>query len=112
MGKRHFFALTFFALLSQTLQAPTETAVELYTRGNSNGAAIPVSGQPGSSASPPILGGFVSYSIEFSSFPDFAGNLSAPNKFSYQLLSNLQEIQGLYPYIRNGGNTELVAVFT
>ena len=52
------------------------------------------------------LEGFVSFSIEFSSFPDFAGNLSAPNTFSDNLLKNLGNIIGTKPYIRVGGNTQ------
>lgn len=38
-------------------------------------AVIKVSGIPPANASAPILEAFVSYSIEFSSFPDFAGML-------------------------------------
>jgi len=40
------------------------------------------------------LEAFVAYSIEFSSFPDFAGNLSSPNTFSNNLLNNLGALQG------------------
>lgn len=38
-----------------------------------NTPAITVSGTPPANASAPIPEAFVSYSIEFSSFPDFAG---------------------------------------
>ena len=55
-----------------------------------------------------LPGSFVSYSIEFSSFPDFAGNLSHPNTFSNTLLENLGKIQGARPIIRVGGNTQYV----
>jgi len=54
---------------------------------------------------------FVSYSIEFSSFPDFAGNLSSPNTFSNNLLNNLGRFTGIKPFIRVGGNTQDYAVF-
>ena len=54
---------------------------------------------------------FVSYSIEFSSFPDFAGNLSNPNVFSDNLLNNIGALSGSKPYIRVGGNTQDYAVF-
>lgn len=54
---------------------------------------------------------FVSYSIEFSSFPDFAGNLSHPNTFSNNLLDNLASYTGLKPLIRVGGNTQDFAIF-
>ncbi|KAI0160627.1 glycoside hydrolase family 79 protein [Xylariaceae sp. FL1272] len=52
------------------------------------------------------LDGFVSFSIEFASFPDFAGNKSHPNKFSNNLLDNLGNLAGTKPYIRVGGNTQ------
>ncbi|PIA90559.1 Beta-glucuronidase [Cercospora beticola] len=57
------------------------------------------------------LESFVTYSIEFSSFPDFAGNKSAPNEFSDNLLENLGNLQGTKPHIRVGGNTQDYAVF-
>ncbi|KAK4546058.1 hypothetical protein LTR36_002195 [Oleoguttula mirabilis] len=57
------------------------------------------------------LEAFVSYSIEFSSFPDFAGNISAPNTFSNNLLNNLGSFAGTKPYIRVGGNTQDYAIF-
>lgn len=52
------------------------------------------------------LEAFVSFSIEFSSFPDFAGNASHPNSFSNNLLNNLGNLTGTKPYIRVGGNTQ------
>ncbi|KAK5630626.1 hypothetical protein RRF57_006341 [Xylaria bambusicola] len=57
------------------------------------------------------LEGFVSFSIEFSSFPDFAGNRSNPNKFSNNLLNNLGYLTGTKPYIRVGGNTQDFAIY-
>ncbi|KAK5112946.1 hypothetical protein LTR62_003768 [Meristemomyces frigidus] len=57
------------------------------------------------------LESFVAFSIEFSSFPEFAGNLSAPNTFSNNLLNNLGNLTGTKPYIRVGGNTQDYAVF-
>jgi hypothetical protein len=74
--------------------------------------AIPLSVSPAQNASKPLLESFVSYSIEFSSFPDFAGNSSQPNTFSYNLLNNLRNLQGSYPIIRVGGNTEYVDPWT
>ncbi|KIW32189.1 uncharacterized protein PV07_03748 [Cladophialophora immunda] len=73
--------------------------------------AISLSLAPPQNASKPLLESFVSYSIEFSSFPDFAGNSSQPNNFSYNLLNNLRNLQGTYPIIRVGGNTEDYATF-
>ncbi|KAI5864771.1 glycoside hydrolase family 79 protein [Durotheca rogersii] len=59
--------------------------------------------------------GFVSYSIEFSSFPDYAGNKSHPNTFSYALLANLGAVSGPggapLPCVRVGGNTQDYALF-
>ncbi|KAI1490471.1 hypothetical protein F5X96DRAFT_679062 [Biscogniauxia mediterranea] len=55
--------------------------------------------------------GFVSYSIEFSSFPDFAGNKSHPNEFSNNLLDNIGNLTGTKPYIRVGGNTQDFAIY-
>ncbi|PWI75668.1 Glycoside hydrolase, catalytic core [Purpureocillium lilacinum] len=54
---------------------------------------------------------FVSFSIEFSSFPDFAGNKSHPNEFSYNLLNNLGKLSGTKPYVRVGGNTQDYALY-
>ncbi|KAF2477211.1 uncharacterized protein BDR25DRAFT_321643 [Lindgomyces ingoldianus] len=48
---------------------------------------------------------YQSYSIEFSYMADYAGNKSQPNKFSYQLLKNLEDISGALPIIRAGGTT-------
>ncbi|KAL1865293.1 hypothetical protein VTK73DRAFT_5294 [Phialemonium thermophilum] len=55
--------------------------------------------------------GFVSYSIEFSSFPDFAGNKSQPNVYSNNLLENIGDLIGTKPYIRVGGNTQDYALY-
>ena len=61
---------------------------------------------PAENISEPLPPSFVSYSIEFVSFPDFAGNSSTPNTFSLNLLNNLGHIQGTNPIIRVGGNTQ------
>ena len=55
--------------------------------------SVSVSGAVPSAPGVP-LEGFVSYSIEFSSFPDFAGNISVPNTFSNNLLNNLGNLTG------------------
>ncbi|EHY59101.1 hypothetical protein HRR83_001629 [Exophiala dermatitidis] len=73
--------------------------------------AVPVSLSPPPNASEPLLESFVSFSIEFASFPDFAGNSSHPNNFSYNLLTNLGKLQGSNPIIRVGGNTQDYATF-
>ncbi|KAK3905880.1 hypothetical protein C8A05DRAFT_41265 [Staphylotrichum tortipilum] len=61
---------------------------------------------PGSVPPNDVFDGYVSYSIEFSSFPDFAGNTSHPNAYSDTLLDNIGRITGTKPYIRVGGNTQ------
>jgi hypothetical protein len=59
-----------------------------------------------SSAGEPVLESFVSFSIEFAFFPDFAGNKSAPNVLSKNLLESIGELQGSLPNVRVGGNTQ------
>ncbi|KAM3414650.1 hypothetical protein BST61_g9809 [Cercospora zeina] len=54
---------------------------------------------------------FVSYSIEFSSLADFAGNFSNPNTYSYNLLENIASYAGSKPLIRVGGNTQDLTIF-
>ncbi|KAI7098089.1 glycoside hydrolase family 79 protein [Hortaea werneckii] len=73
-------------------------------------STIPVQASVPSGAGVPFKS-FLSYSIEFSSFPDFAGNLSSPNVFSNNLLNNLGNLAGTKPYIRVGGNTQDYAIF-
>ncbi|KAL1961879.1 hypothetical protein VTN77DRAFT_959 [Rasamsonia byssochlamydoides] len=72
---------------------------------------IAVSESVPASAGDPVLPPFVSFSIEFAFFPDYAGNKSHPNLFSNQLLDNIAEIQGVKPYIRVGGNTQDYALY-
>jgi len=67
--------------------------------------AIPVNPTP-SNAGGPLLQSFVSYSIEFAFFPDYAGNASFPNNFSNNLLESISAFSGTKPYIRVGGNTQ------
>lgn len=57
------------------------------------------------------LENFVSFSIEFSYFPDFAGNLTHPNTFSNNLLDNIASFSGSKPYIRVGGSSQDNALF-
>jgi len=76
-----------------------------------NTSAITVSGSPAANSSTPLLESFVSYSIEFAFFPDFAGNSSSPNVFSNNLLNNLGDLAGTKPYIRVGGNTQDYALY-
>ncbi|KAF7192882.1 Beta-glucuronidase, partial [Pseudocercospora fuligena] len=57
------------------------------------------------------LDSFVSFSIEFSYFPDFAGNLSHPNTFSNNLLENIAKHSGSKPLVRVGGSSQDNAIF-
>ena len=57
------------------------------------------------------LDNFVSFSIEFSYFPDYAGNTSNPNIFSNNLLENIKAYSGSKPYIRVGGSSQDNALF-
>ena len=54
---------------------------------------------------------FVSFSIELSYFPDYAGNLTHPNTFSNNLLDNIASFSGSKPYIRVGGSSQDNALF-
>jgi hypothetical protein len=51
---------------------------------------------------------FQSFSIEFSFFPDYAGNQSNPNTFSKNLIENFKNVTGVYPKIRVGGTSQYV----
>ncbi|KAH7326988.1 glycoside hydrolase family 79 protein [Rhexocercosporidium sp. MPI-PUGE-AT-0058] len=78
---------------------------------SSTTTVVAVPSSPPPNASPPILEAFVSYSIEFAFFPDFAGNSASPNTFSNNLLNNLGNLTGTKPYIRVGGNTQDYALY-
>jgi hypothetical protein len=54
----------------------------------------------------PVGASFVSYSIEWAHFPDYAGNKSQPNDYSENLLNNIAAYQGAKPVIRVGGETQ------
>ncbi|KAF2759257.1 hypothetical protein EJ05DRAFT_485297 [Pseudovirgaria hyperparasitica] len=97
------------SLLLVTLASSASCSVILNTR-QSNAKVIDPGATP-DGASGPIPESFVAYSIEFSSFPEFAGNLSSPNTFSNNLLDNLAQLQGTKPYIRVGGNTQDYALY-
>jgi len=73
-----------------------------------NGKYIMLPATPPTTSSGPIAPAFVSFSIEFASFPDYAGNLSHPNLYSDNLLENIAAYQGVKPIIRVGGHTQYV----
>lgn len=91
--------ISFAALLAGSISGvvPVQSRAE--------GSAVSVQAAAPEEAGVP-LPAFVSFSIEFSSFPDFAGNLSVPNTFSNNLLNNLGNLAGSKPIIRVGGNTQ------
>lgn len=85
-------------------------AVALAVRGSTAAptaqiTTVSASGAPPAGAGIP-LEAFVSFSIEFSSFVDYAGNISEPNTFSNNLLNGIGNFSGTKPYIRVGGNTQ------
>lgn len=61
---------------------------------------------PPAGASLPVSPDFVSFSIEYSSFPSYAGNKSYPNLLSATLLNNIAQAQGARPVIRVGGQSQ------
>ncbi|KAJ5111375.1 hypothetical protein N7532_001910 [Penicillium argentinense] len=93
------------------LLAGAAAAAAVPTAGRDSSPVVDVGKDVPGSAGAAVLHPFVSFSIEFSSFPDFAGNLSHPNKFSDQLLDNLRDLQGVKPHIRVGGNTQDLALY-
>ncbi|KAJ5186261.1 hypothetical protein N7449_011025 [Penicillium cf. viridicatum] len=56
--------------------------------------------------SSPVPNDLQSISIEFSYFPDYAGNNSRPNEFSKNLLRNLKSLTGVAPKVRVGGTSK------
>ncbi|KAL3488040.1 hypothetical protein BJX62DRAFT_240405 [Aspergillus germanicus] len=70
-----------------------------------------VSAVPPANISEPIGEAFVSFSVEFSWFPEYAGNKSNPNEFSNNLLANFERFTGHRPYVRVGGNTQDNALY-
>ncbi|KAJ5624233.1 hypothetical protein N7510_000542 [Penicillium lagena] len=86
-------------------------AVAAVPTGSDSSSAIAVTKDAPQEAGDNILQPFVSFSIEFAFFPDYAGNKSHPNDFSNNLLDNLASLQGIKPYIRVGGNTQDFALY-
>jgi hypothetical protein len=54
---------------------------------------------------------FAGFGIEFSNIFSFTGSASSPNTFSSNLLGNLQQLAGVPPCIRVGGNTQDFALY-
>ena len=69
---------------------------------------IDVSQSPPTDACDPVLRDVSTFSIEFSTFVDYAGTASQPNEFSRTLLSNLKDTSGVFPRLRIGGSTQYV----
>ncbi|KAF4770442.1 hypothetical protein HAV15_013029 [Penicillium sp. str.  len=65
------------------------------TSGKCSSHTIPVPSSPKNSS--PVPNDLQSISIEFSYFPDYAGNKSQPNEFSKNLLHNLKTLTGVAP---------------
>lgn len=54
----------------------------------------------------PVPNNLQSFSIEFSYFPDHAGNKTHPKEFSKNLLESLGKITDVPPIVRVGGTTQ------
>jgi hypothetical protein len=48
----------------------------------------------------PLPGNLLGFSIEPDRFPDWAGNVSSKNEYTYTLMSDLKEKTGVTPSIR------------
>ncbi|KAJ5668439.1 uncharacterized protein N7477_007009 [Penicillium maclennaniae] len=94
-----------------TLLLSAAVAAAVPTVSQRDNSPVSVAKDAPNTAGAAILHPFVSFSIEFAFFPDYAGNLSSPNKFSNQLLDNLGDLQGVKPYVRVGGNTQDLALY-
>jgi hypothetical protein len=68
--------------------------------------SIQIPQNPPRGASIPVSEAFVSLSVEFGSFPTYAGNKASPNVLTSNLLDNIAAYQGTRPYIRVGGITQ------
>ncbi|KAF2102196.1 family 79 glycoside hydrolase [Rhizodiscina lignyota] len=73
---------------------------------DSSSISIPAKSSPPASASTVLARNFLSFSVEFAFWADFAGNKSHPNEFSNNLFANLRAESGGEPIIRIGGNTQ------
>jgi Glycosyl hydrolase family 79 C-terminal beta domain len=99
--------LTSLLFLRLTLALPQSSTTGTAAKRSPGALSINVASSP-DGAGLPVLEAFLSYSIELAFWPDYAGNLTAPNTFSYNLLSNLEAEQGVRSLIRVGGNTQSV----
>lgn len=104
-NSKRFKSALWMLTLSTICNALPQSTSDVHKR-----SAVPISESPPDDAGVP-LESFITYSIEFSSFIDFAGNTSAPNDFSDNLLNNIAKYAGIKPYIRMGGNTQDFAIF-
>jgi hypothetical protein len=73
----------------------------LFTKSSS---CVPTIAQASSAV--PISKQIVSLSIEFCYIIDYLGDVGGPNNLSKQLLQNIQDISGVPPLIRVGGDTQ------
>ncbi|KAL5327292.1 hypothetical protein ACEPPN_004986 [Leptodophora sp. 'Broadleaf-Isolate-01'] len=65
----------------------------------------------GSRMAMPLDPQLISMSIEFCYAVDFIGTPGLPNKYSKQLLQNIEDISGVPPILRIGGNTQDIAKY-
>jgi len=95
--------------MSRTIVAALVAVTSAFPH-SANPGRIAVESSPPPDANRP-LEHFLSYSIEFSSFADFAGNLSTPNTYSNNLLDSIAHYAGSKPLVRVGGNTQDLTLF-
>jgi hypothetical protein len=96
--------------MQHTVLLTLATPLSAYAWPSHESSLIAVPPRPPPGAGSP-LESWLSYSIEFSYFPDYAGNLSHPNTFSNNLLNNIAAYSGSNPEVRVGGSSEDNALF-
>jgi hypothetical protein len=108
---RLLFSLSLSIMARPRIAFVLSFATAAWAHSTSTAPALSVSTSAPSSAGAPVLDSFVSYSIEHYFFPDFTGNSSQPNNFSYNLLNVIGNLTGTLPLIRVGGNTQDFALY-
>ena len=78
---------------------------------SSNVAIVSVPGIAPAISVAPLQSNFVSFAIEYAFLPEFAGDTTNPNQFSYNVLSNIESISGMMPYVRVGGDSADTAMY-
>ena len=96
-------------LRGSTSNAPAAGSSGGASSGNASIVSVP--GVVLATSSAPLQSNFVSFAIEYAFLPEFAGNNTNPNLFSYNVLSNIENISGMMPYVRVGGDSADTAMY-